>query len=223
MIVYLAYAGRMESTTTQPRRRNAALTRQLLLEVASTLFARDGYASTTVRDIADAAGVNVALINRYFTSKEGLFEACLTSAVSEIRRNTDEMSEVDIAASIASRIAGSPTPRMHEAMLLLLRSSGDERVDGMRRTVVLSMSERLAAAGGRAEPPDERRVLRAQIIIAASLGMTLLRASLGVAPLAAATEEELAEPLTDLVGALLPGRQQPLSNAPDLSQRDGTD
>lgn len=194
----------MESTTTQPRRRNSALTRQLLLEVASTRFARDGYASTTVRDIADAAGVNVALINRYFTSKEGLFEACLTSAVSELRRNADEMTRADVAAAIARRIAGSATERMREALLLLLRSSGDERVDEMRRNVVRSMSERLAAVGGRAEPPDERLVLRAQMIIATSMGVTLLRSSLGVAPLTAATEDELTEPLTDLVNALLP-------------------
>ena len=194
----------MESTTTQPRRRNSALTRQLLLEVASTRFARDGYASTTVRDIADDAGVNVALINRYFTSKEGLFEACLTDAVSEIRKNTAEMSRADVAAAIARRIAGSTTPRIHEAMLLLLRSSGDERVDEMRRTVVRSMSERLATAGGQAMPADEGQVLRAQMIIAASLGMTLLRISLGVEPLSTALEEELVAPLTDLVNALLP-------------------
>jgi len=189
---------------TPPRRRNSALTRQLLLDVASSRFARDGYASTTVRDIADDAGVNVALINRYFTSKEGLFEACLTNAVSEIRRNTDEMAQEDVGAAIAARIAGSVTPRVHEALLLLLRSSGDERVDGMRRTVLRSMSERLAVARGRPEPLDEQSVLRAQIMIATSLGMTLLRASLGVAPLSTATEEELTAPLTDLVEALLP-------------------
>src|SRR5262249_4490858 len=52
-----------------PRRRDAATTRQLLLDAARQRFAIDGYAATSVRDIAHDAGVNVALINRYFTSK----------------------------------------------------------------------------------------------------------------------------------------------------------
>jgi AcrR family transcriptional regulator len=43
------------------RRRNAAQTRQAPLNAARTRFARDGYASTTVRDIADDAGVNALL------------------------------------------------------------------------------------------------------------------------------------------------------------------
>ena len=68
----------------RPRRRDAASTRQLLLDAARRRFARDGYAATTVRDIADDAGVNVALISRYFDSKEGLFEACLAAAVDEL-------------------------------------------------------------------------------------------------------------------------------------------
>src|ERR1700744_3072446 len=59
------------------RHRDADETRQRLLQAARQRFAQDGYAATTVRDIAMEAGVNVALINRYFTSKEGLFEAYL--------------------------------------------------------------------------------------------------------------------------------------------------
>src|SRR4051794_36587391 len=68
------------------RHRDAAKTRQLLLDAALRRFASDGYAATTVRDIADDAGVNVALISRYFESKEGLFEVCLTTAVDDLRR-----------------------------------------------------------------------------------------------------------------------------------------
>src|SRR5690348_5267904 len=79
------YAGRVTSAS-PTRRRDAARTRQALLEAARHRFAGDGYAATTVRDIADDAGVNVALISRYFQSKEGLFEACLTSAVDDMKR-----------------------------------------------------------------------------------------------------------------------------------------
>jgi AcrR family transcriptional regulator len=190
------------------RRRNASQTRQLLLEVASTRFARDGYATTTVRDIADAAGVNVALISRYFTSKEGLFEACLTSAFLALKKETTGLDRAGIAEGIARRILGSADDEgLHEAMLLLLRSSGDERIDGMRRALLRSMSERLAeAVAGPGSSADDNVLLRAQIILGTTLGMTLLRASLATDPLASASEADLVGPIGDLVQALLPPR-----------------
>src|SRR2546421_8360402 len=55
------------------RSRNAAETRAALLAAARIRFARDGYEATNLRDIAADVGVNVALISRYFGSKEGLF------------------------------------------------------------------------------------------------------------------------------------------------------
>jgi AcrR family transcriptional regulator len=187
------------------RRRNAAHTRQLLLEVASSRFARDGYATTTVRDIADDANVNVALISRYFTSKEGLFEACLAAAVADLRQEPEDTPVEGIGAAMAHRIADStPDGRLPETLLLLLRSSGDEHLDEIRRGVLRSMSERMAAvAAGPGSPGDEQLVLRAQIVLAAALGVTLLRSSLSIEPLASADEKTLAAPLSDLVTALL--------------------
>ena len=188
------------------RRRDAAQTRRLLLEVARARFARHGYATTTVRDIADAAGVNVALINRYFASKEGLFEACLDSAVAELRRE-EPVGVEGLGAAIAHRLAGSTTKdQLPEAMLLLLRSAGDARIDEIRRNVLRAMSERLAAAAGSGSPEGDDTLLRAEIVLAALLGITMVRASLGVQPLASATEEDLIGPLSDLVRALLPSR-----------------
>jgi AcrR family transcriptional regulator len=48
-------------------------TRARLLEAAATRFRESGFDATTVRDIAADAGVDPALINRYFGSKAGLF------------------------------------------------------------------------------------------------------------------------------------------------------
>jgi len=47
---------------------------QILLS-AEKLFAEKGFSGTSVRDIADEAGVNVAMISYYFGSKEKLLEA----------------------------------------------------------------------------------------------------------------------------------------------------
>jgi AcrR family transcriptional regulator len=45
-----------------------------ILHTAEQLFAANGFEASTVRDIADAAGVNLAMISYYFGSKEGLME-----------------------------------------------------------------------------------------------------------------------------------------------------
>ena len=59
-----------------PRRRDAQATRTALLEAAKAQFAALGYDSATLRDIAAAAGADVALIKRYFGGKAALFSSC---------------------------------------------------------------------------------------------------------------------------------------------------
>jgi AcrR family transcriptional regulator len=58
----------------QPGRREAhkVATRQALQDAALRMFERHGYAATTVRDIASAAGVTERTFFRYFRSKEDL-------------------------------------------------------------------------------------------------------------------------------------------------------
>jgi AcrR family transcriptional regulator len=50
-----------------------------IIEAAEKLFSERGFAGTSVREIADSAGVNVAMISYYFTSKEKLMEAIFTN------------------------------------------------------------------------------------------------------------------------------------------------
>ena len=49
-------------------------TKQSIIKSASKLFATKGYEGTSIRELAEASGVNVASINYYFGSKQGLFE-----------------------------------------------------------------------------------------------------------------------------------------------------
>ena len=59
---------------------NAETTREKLLDAAREAMWRRGYANVGLREIARAAGVDVALISRYFGGKQGLFEATLEGA-----------------------------------------------------------------------------------------------------------------------------------------------
>lgn len=49
-------------------------TEEKIKTAARNLFTENGYAATKTRDIAEAAGINLALLNYYFRSKEKLFE-----------------------------------------------------------------------------------------------------------------------------------------------------
>ncbi|GAA0565885.1 TetR family transcriptional regulator [Paractinoplanes ferrugineus] len=189
-------------TTSTPRRRDAEETRRRLLEAARRRFSEDGYAATTVRDIADDAGVNVALINRYFASKEGLFEACLRHAGEELRRSAGDVPLAGIAGRIAEQMTGAA--EVPAQLSLLLRTSGDERADEIRRAVLLSSAEKIAAAAGR--PDSDRTLLRAELLLATTIGLALLRWTTPIEPLASAGADDLAEPLGDVVEALLGAR-----------------
>ncbi|QWT22661.1 TetR family transcriptional regulator [Subtercola sp. PAMC28395] len=185
--------------------RDAGNTRRLLLTAARTRFARDGYSATTVRDIAADANVNVALINRYFASKEGLFEACLNT-VEELDALDETSSTLEqMIQNMAARVAELPSDSYPLQLLLLLRSSGDEKADAIRRSILHSYSERIAATAGWSpdDESSEHLLLRAQIALATSLGIVLLRSSSGLEPLSSASAGELTDPLGDLLASLL--------------------
>lgn len=68
-------------------KRDAAATRQRILEVATAEFARYGIAGARVDRIAAAAGSNKAMIYAYFESKDRLFDAVFDAVV--VRNVTD--------------------------------------------------------------------------------------------------------------------------------------
>jgi AcrR family transcriptional regulator len=55
-----------------------------LLALAASLFAERGYVSTTVRDIADAAGILSGSLYHHFDSKESMAEEILTGFLDEL-------------------------------------------------------------------------------------------------------------------------------------------
>ncbi len=58
-------------------------TRRSIWAAAMELFTRQGYAATTVREIAGRAGVDPALVIRHFGSKETLFIETMSAALDD--------------------------------------------------------------------------------------------------------------------------------------------
>ncbi|WOT06460.1 TetR/AcrR family transcriptional regulator [Shewanella youngdeokensis] len=68
---------------------SATQVRDSLLRAARTCFIASGYDKVSIRQIAEEAGVNMAMIRYYFGNKLGLFEAMITEFIEPIvaRRN----------------------------------------------------------------------------------------------------------------------------------------
>jgi AcrR family transcriptional regulator len=59
-------------------------TKILLLKTAESLFANFGYGGTTIRAIAEKSGINSAMINYYFGSKESLYHSIFESHLGDM-------------------------------------------------------------------------------------------------------------------------------------------
>jgi AcrR family transcriptional regulator len=59
-------------------------TEEKIKEAARTVFMKKGYAATRTRDIAEEAGLNLALLNYYFRSKEKLFELVMMEKMEKL-------------------------------------------------------------------------------------------------------------------------------------------
>lgn len=68
-----------------PATRNAAKTRQRILDAAEEVFAARGLEGTRMAAIADLAECNQALLYHYFSSKDDLFTAVLEQTYAKIR------------------------------------------------------------------------------------------------------------------------------------------
>lgn len=97
-----------------------------LLDAAETLFADFGYAATPLRQVAERAGVNPAMVHYYFGSKSGLLKAVLDRALAPLAQALSGMqdaAETDITRvarmlfEMASRHPAMPRLIVREVML----------------------------------------------------------------------------------------------------------
>lgn len=94
------------------RQRHAETTRRTILEAARALFVNEGYAQTSIRRLADEAGVAVQTIYGTFGSKPGVVIALLDLVDNEMvapiahrmMRSKDPAEMVELAASLERHV-----------------------------------------------------------------------------------------------------------------------
>src|SRR5947207_14824551 len=80
--------------------------REQLMEVATKLFARNGYEATTTAAIALAAGVTEPILYRHFKSKQELFVAIVKAVSNQTMQHwQDLIAGVEVPAEQIRRIA----------------------------------------------------------------------------------------------------------------------
>lgn len=157
------------------RKRSALATKQAILDAAKTCFMRGGYDQVGVREIAGIAGIDPALVNRYFGSKEGLFAEVVSRKI-DIRPllagDLDTLGE-RLVRSIAEKQRSDVD---HDPLLTLLRShTSDVARQKLREAMLAGVVEPLTT---RLEGPQREQ--RAEMIGSILLGMLTFRALAGI-------------------------------------------
>jgi AcrR family transcriptional regulator len=160
-----------------PRPRNAEATKAAIMAAARGLFARGSYDTVGIREIAGEAGVDPALVSRYFGSKEDLFAAVLNRP-EKIERIADLFGgdAATLAERTADMILEEPgDENTVDDFLIMLNSIASATASGMVRETILERCDRPVAAmldGPHAE-------IRARMLGALIIGHIMNRAMWG--------------------------------------------
>jgi TetR/AcrR family transcriptional regulator len=93
--------------------------RKQILDTAEALFSDTGYAATSIRRIADASGVNPALVHYYFGNKKSLLQSVLDrvlepmmKAIAEMKDGPDASPELIAQLLISMAVKHPNIPRL---------------------------------------------------------------------------------------------------------------
>lgn len=158
---------------------SAVTTKQAMLDAARGRFLQESYENVGLRDIAGDVGVDVALVSRYFGSKEELFREVLGVGRKEIL--PPDIRNAEIPGYLAQLFIqqGDDGNEHVERLLIILRSASSPAAslivrEALREDVLQPLAEHL---GG------HRPQLRASTSMAVWMGMTIMRTVMSVEPL----------------------------------------
>lgn len=176
------------------KRRDSARSRELLLEAAAGLFAERGYDRSTTREIGERAGVDPALIARYFGGKAQLYMAVLD--LDRAHARPADLLEPDRARMLLEGVARrGPGPLLRAAVSPLEDAEVQAAATAqLHWRLVDPLCERFTLEG------LDRPRLRAELAAAAFIGVALTRNGGGFPSLAEADTEEVVQLVLDLLG-----------------------
>lgn len=144
--------------------------RARIREAALDHFARDGYDRTTIRAIAQTAGVSPGLLRHHYGSKEDLREACDHYVFETLRRvNAEALADPGTAAQIQQT---SKPFGLYVARSIADRSPTAEPI--FDELVTMTEAWLARADDSRTDTPAVDRRIRAALVTAMKIGIPLL-------------------------------------------------
>lgn len=134
------------------RDEQARQTREHIRETALAMFARHGYAGTSVSRIADEANVSEGLVYHHFTSKKGLLRAVaegretFADAVAEqLEGASGEPAEETMRAigEAFVQVLGTDNPEVHLVVMLIGESQTNPELHELFRQTIDDSAERI--------------------------------------------------------------------------------
>ena len=140
----------MSGPTAGARRLGAPERRELVFRAAGELFGRQGYAGTTLDQVAAAAGVTKPIVYRHFESKKALYMALLAKHRADLPTFLEgREAEVEDPEEMLGEILGVWLDYVrlngHSWLMLFRDTSGDEEIRAFRFEVSRRAREVLAA------------------------------------------------------------------------------
>ncbi len=113
--------------------RQGPVTREQILDASLRLFSEKGFARTSVRDIAQAAGITDAAIYYHFASKRDLFEALLdergfTAALESLERAEITAGPTEAIPAMALRALAFVYQNLDLMKVLMVEAMADDPV-----------------------------------------------------------------------------------------------
>lgn len=194
-----------ESAAPAPRRRDRAATRAALLDAARLRFSRQGFDGTGVREIAGDAGVDPALVFRYFGSKDKLYAEAMRVEIPRGAADDPHRPLVHLADGLLRDVVFGEWPEFdgEHPLLVMLRSA--HRADVREQLRGQLCEGYLREFADRLEGEDAE--LRAELVGALLLGMGVMRSVVGSPVLGEASFEETRVWAARLVRVLVAARQ----------------
>jgi AcrR family transcriptional regulator len=170
-------------------------TKQTILEAAQGQFALVGYEKTTIRSVAQAAGVDAALVMHYFGSKQQLFmTVMLPLAVVEMDSRIAQLRQADTIDRLVEIWVPMVSATLSDAVFrelfvgLVRAAASEPEAAEMMRTFIASRIERILEH----LMPEAEGKLRASMIGSTFIGIMTAREIIQAPGIAAASPEQVA-------------------------------
>jgi AcrR family transcriptional regulator len=171
--------------TADPRPRRSDATRAAILTAARERFANDGYERATIRAIAADAGIDPAMVMRYYGTKEKLFA---TAADFDLRLpDPTTMPRHEIGIRVVAHFLDRW--ESDDSLMALLRAGVTNEAAAERlRTIFASQ---VAPAIAAIAPNSSEVATRSGLVASQMLGIALTRYVLRLPPVAAMSRDEV--------------------------------